>query len=960
MVSSPNLNRCFVVAFLVSSVTRLYAEPERVDFSSQIRPLLNKHCTSCHGGVKQASDLSFIYEQQVLDSGIIEPGNPQESELLHRITTTDPDLRMPPVEEHPEPLSRREVELITLWIEQGAEWDGHWAFRKPAPPDVPDVNDTLWSNTALDRFVLAKLENEGLRPTDESEPTEWLRRVSFDLIGLPPTEQELLSFLDACESNSDNRLATYQAEVDRLLVSPHFGERWASMWLDLARYADSQGYEKDNHRHAWPFRDWVIAAFNADMPFDEFTLKQLAGDLLPEPTADDLIATLFHRNTQTNDEGGTDDEEFRVAAVIDRINTTWTVWMGTTFGCVQCHSHPYDPFRHEEFYQFMAMLNNTADHDLSNDYPTLTYPENKDKQELESTVALTREHKALREQLNREGVALAEGCADWTKLFPTEVSSSHGELEITDDHLVRVVGGTIPANSRYFVKTTATELRALRVEILPESDDPAKWPERGSVLSQIKLTLELADGTSQPVEIHDVIADYLAGPFDPKDSLQENHQGFGGYPKLHGPRWAVFVLKQPLAPPAGAVLSLELHQKASTSGGQSIHLRRFGLTSSADPAWSSLVAAEDRGVRQEELQSLAASLQQLKGTPIPIMQTRSRDYSRPTRTFIRGNWQTRGDLVVAGVPETLHELDLANPGRTELAEWLVADDNPLTARVLVNRIWSELFGIGLVETLEDFGSTGTPPSHPALLDHLAVQLQQEHTWHIKPFLRDLVLSSTYRQANRITPELLERDPRNRLLARGPRTRLTAEMVRDQALVTAGKLSPKIGGPSVMPPQPEGVWQAVYSGAKWKAATDADRYRRALYTYWRRTSPYPSFMTFDSPSREVCSPRRIATNTPLQALVTLNDPVYVELSEHLAVRVMDRADSLPEDWIREAYLIVTQNQLTNTTVTELVALFEATRSEYEKAVDSEAETDHDRAAMTVVASAILNLDEALVK
>ncbi len=959
MISLTYLNRLPLVAVVVFSAAPLFAEPERVDFSSQIRPLLNKYCTSCHGGVKQASDLSFIYEQQVLDSGVIEPGNPQESELLNRITTTDSDLRMPPVDEHPEPLSQAEIELVTRWIEQGGDWDGHWAFQKPAPPDLPEVDDNSWANTALDHFVLAELESEGLHPTPESEPAEWLRRVSFDLIGLPPTKQELESFLEACESSPDNRLAVYQAEVDRLLASPHFGERWASMWLDLARYADSQGYEKDNHRHAWPFRDWVIAAFNADMPFDEFTLKQLAGDLLPEPTADDLIATLFHRNTQTNDEGGTDDEEFRVAAVIDRINTTWTVWMGTTFGCVQCHSHPYDPFRHEEFYQFMAMLNNTADHDLSNDYPTLTYPENKDKQELETAVALTRAHNELREQLNREGVALAEGCSDWTKLSPTEVSSSHGELEITDDHLVRVVGGTIPANSRYSVKAPATELCALRVEILPESDDPAKWPERGSVLSHIKLTLELGDGTSQPVEIHDVIADYLAGPFDPKDSLQENHQGFGGYPKLHGPRWAVFVLKQRLDPPVGAVLSIELQQKASTSGGQSIHLRRFGIASSADPVWSSYVASEDRRIQQEQLTSLAASQQKLKGTPIPIMQARSTDYSRPTRTFIRGNWQTRGDLVVAGVPETLHELHTENPGRTELAQWLVADNNPLTARVLANRIWAELFGIGLVETLEDFGSTGTPPSHPALLDHLAVQLQQEHAWHIKPFLRDVVLSSTYRQANRVTPELLKRDPRNRLLARGPRTRLTAEMVRDQALVTAGKLSPTIGGPSVMPPQPEGVWQAVYSGAKWKAATDADRYRRALYTYWRRTSPYPSFMTFDSPSREVCSPRRIATNTPLQALVTLNDPVYVELSEHLAARVMGEAESLPEDWIREAFLIVTQHQATEATLAELVALYEATRSEYEETVDETA-ADHSRVAMTVVASAILNLDEALVK
>ncbi len=505
-------------------------------------------------------------------------------------------------------------------------------------------------------------------------------RVYFDLIGLPPTPEQTARFLSACENSGGQCEAVYEAEVDRLLNSPHYGERWAAVWMDLARFADTKGFEKDPHRDIWPYRDWVIRAFNQNLPFDQFTIKQLAGDLLPQPDVDDLVATAFHRNTQTNTEGGTDDEEFRVSAVIDRINTTWTVWQATTFGCVQCHSHPYDPFQHSEFYAFMAFFNSTEDHDLDDDFPTMSLPDSREQAAL--AVKLDQQRNELRQSLNDVGLPLAAEADQWTALAPTKVESSQGQLKTELNHQVHVAGGTFPPGCIYTVHTPAKNMTALRVQILPESDDAASWPETGSVLSKLELTLELSDGQIQDLPLADVFADYLAGPYNARDAMHDGAAGFGGYPKLTGPRWAVFVLDQPLEAPAGATLVIRLKQDAQTTGSRAVHLRRFQLDSSALPAWTEVAHSAERAAQWQRYQQLADQRKQLTGPDLPIMQQRTGAAARPTRVFVRGNWLDLGELVSPAVPSILPAIDAPQSDRLALARWLVSDRNPLTAQRL--------------------------------------------------------------------------------------------------------------------------------------------------------------------------------------------------------------------------------------------------------------------------------------
>ncbi len=811
------------------------------------------------------------------------------------------------------------------------------------------------------------MEADGLLPAVEAEPREWIRRALIDLTGLPPTNDQMASFLGKCDEADSpaNRFAVYEQEVQRLLDSPHFGERWAAMWLDLARYADSKGFEKDPHRDMWPYRDWLIRAFNADMPFNEFTVKQLAGDLLPEPTVDDLVATAFHRNTQTNTEGGTDDEEFRIAALVDRVNTTWTVWLATTFGCVQCHAHPYDAYRQTDYYQFMAFLNNTEDVDLDNDFPTFTMPA--DAKQAQRALQLDRQISLVRSELNHAGREQAVNSQMWKRLSPTEVSTSHGKLTVDEQHRIVAQEGTYPPGTTYTVTVDAQPATAVKLELFPESDDPHDWPEQGSVVTKIEIVELDANGAPHPITIREIFSDHLAGPHDPREILKDNAQGFGGYPKLNGPRWAVLVLDEELRPRSGSSLVFKLQQKASVTGNLPTYVRRLALSVSDDDAWQKLVNHSQRAELWKQHSALQKERRELKGVALPIMQSRGDTARRSTRLFRRGNFLDRGDSVVPGTPETLTSTQPKPSSesltRLDMAKWLVSPDHPLTSRVLVNRLWAELFGVGIVSTLEDFGTTGEPPSHPRLLDFLALQLQNEHQWRLKPLLKQFVLSATYRQTNRVSSESYRKDPRNRLLARGPRTRLTAEMVRDQALCVSGLLTDSLGGPSVMPPQPDGVWQTVYSGAQWKTAEDTARYRRGLYTYWKRTSPYPSFLTFDAPSRDVCTARRIPTNTPLQALVTLNDVVFTECSQALAKRAQHEGGASPEQWIRWSFNTVTQQEPTSTNVHQLLELYAAALAEYQDVSESSKGSSNESpelSAMTIVANTILNLDKALTK
>jgi len=616
------------------------------DFQAEIRPILKK-CLACHGPDEEARQANLRLDTRAGSTGKdggyagIIPGNSAESRVVARIT--HPDNPMPPTGER---LSEAEIERMKKWIDAGALYERHWAFEKPQRPQLPRVNNKSWPRNEIDYFVLARLEDEGLEPSPQAGRHTLIRRLALDLTGLPPEPEEVEAFL------SDESPKAYEKLVHHYFNSPRYGERWARVWLDLARYADSQGYEKDRLRTIWPYRDWVIRALNGNMPFDRFTIVQLAGDLLPVPTEDQLVATGFHRNTMTNTEGGTDDEEFRDAAVKDRVATTGQVWMGLTVGCAQCHSHKYDPVKHEDFYKLYAFFNQTADSDKPDDRPRL---------------------------------------------------------------------------------------------------------KLGNALST------------------------------------------------------------------------------------------------------------------------------------PIFSELPPDKRRTTHIHERGSFLNPGEEVQPGIPEAFHPFPKDAPkNRLGLAKWLVSKNNPLTARVMVNRLWARLFGIGIVETEEDFGTQGLPPSHPRLLDWLATEFIALD-WDVKGILKKMVMSATYRQASEVSPELYKKDPRNRLLARGARFRLPAEAVRDQALAVSGLLSPKMYGPPVMPWQPPGIWQTVYSDARWITSKGEDRYRRSLYTLWRRTSPYPSSIMFDAPTGEICTLRRVRTNTPLQALVTLNDPVLMEAAQNLALRTLSEAE-----------------------------------------------------------------------
>ncbi len=747
-----------LIAFILTS---WIWEEETIDFNTQVRPILNAHCLNCHGGVKQQSGLSFLFEEEAFapaKSGhpAIVPGAPNKSELIKRIEHPDPEIRMPP---EGSPLSDKDKKILRKWIRQGAEWDTHWAYEFPEEPVTPPGVNSNWIKNEIDQFVWNKLANEDLSPNSEADKSTLIRRVSLDLTGLPPQPEEVVAFVN------DNSPEAYEKVVDRLLASPHFGERWASMWLDMARYADSRGYQKDRLRPSvWRYRDWVIHAFNQDMPFDQFTIEQLAGDLLQDPDDNQLLATVFHRNTMTNDEGGTDDEEFRVAAVIDRVNTTMEVWQATTISCVQCHAHPYDPIRHEEFYELYAFFNNTADHDRSDDAPRAT-------------------------------------------LFSPGQKLKRANLE----------------------------------------KDLQSYRESGDTLTEAYQEL-----------------------------LEE------------------FLAIQPAS--------------------------------------------------------------------VPVMQEFSEDTSRITHVFERGNWLVHGEEVKPDVPGFLPPMPEEYPdNRLGFAQWLVDKNNPLTARVIVNRFWEQLFGEGLIRTMEDFGTQSDPPVYPRLLDWLAHEFSYEHEWSIKSLLKQIVMSATYRQSSAVSDEILEKDPYNELLARGPRFRLSAEQIRDQALVISGLLNPEVYGPSVMPYQPEGVWNVIRHTARWETSEDGDQHRRALYTFWRRVSPYPSMMTFDTPSRELCSSKRIRTNTPLQALVTLNDPVFVEAANAFADRMLMEGGASLEEQIAYGFQLALMREPDAGRLQELVELYEKAFGKYKGRPDTErTEEEVERLAMVNVANVILNLSEVLTR
>ncbi len=887
----------------------LFQKNQQVDFNAEVRPILNKKCISCHGGVKRSGEFSLLFPSEALspnESGkpAIVPGNPQESEMIRRIKHHDPELRMPP---EGDPLPKEEVELLIRWIKQGARWQDHWAFVKPELVDVPD-SFSEWGNNEIDRFILHKLKENNLQPSVEADKATLLRRVSLDLTGLPPTLEESQDFLN------DNSPKAYERIVDRLLASPRYGERWAAMWMDLARYADSKGYEKDLHRNIWQYRDWLIKAFNEDKPFDEFTIEQLAGDLLPDPTDEQLIATAFHRNTMNNDEGGTDDEEFRVAAIMDRVNTTWNVWQATTMECVQCHSHPYDPIRHEDYYKSYAFFNNTADEDVPSESPILkTFTRAEDQQSLEEVKKWVIEHIPSTKEKQEKAQA-----------FVNLVKTT--EPKINAHSFDQIVKGLLVGDAKYLSVGPGGYARIKNV------------PLNGKTRMLFSYRADRSTGKME-IRMDSLKGELLAGWY-----VKRSQVG-GSFEKI----------TIPIKPVPG---KHDLYFIFEGPGQKEICTIEWVLFHEDLPG-------QDQPGYPEINKKLYSLLNSQEIIATPVMVELKDGYQRKTHVFERGNWMVHGQEVKPGVPEAWNSMPAGAPqNRMGFAQWLVSKDNPLTARVMVNRLWAQLFGTGIVETIEDFGSQGFAPSHPELLDWLAQQFIYKHNWSIKKQLKQIVMSATYRQSSKTTTELLAVDADNRLLARGPRVRLSAEQVRDQALAVSGLLSEKMYGPSVMPEQPEGLWQIVYSGLEWKTSEGEDKHRRALYTYWRRTSPYPSLTTFDSPSREFCVTRRIDTNTPLQALVTLNDPVYIEAAHTLAERMAEAAPDKMEEQIKAGYRLAMVREIDPAKLHDLQLLYKQALDHFqndpEAALKMTGKKNIKLATLTVVANAIMNLDEFITK
>jgi hypothetical protein len=871
----------------------------RIDFNTDIRPIINNKCITCHGGVKRSGGFSLLFADEALmpnESGkpAIVPGEPEKSELIRRIKHHDPEFRMPLEKE---PLSEKEIELLTQWIKEGAEWELHWAFKKPEPVALPSVS-SRWISNDIDKFIFEVLEEKGLQPSAQADRATLLRRVSLDLTGLPPTIETVEDFL------KDDSADAYGKVVDRLLRSPRFGEHWASMWMDLARYADSKGYEKDLARSIWQYRDWLIKAFNEDKPYDEFIIEQLAGDLLPEPTNDQLIATAFHRNTLNNDEGGTDNEEYRVAAVMDRVNTTWNALQATTMECVRCHSHPYDPIHHEDYYRSIAFFNNTADADTWSDDPKLvTFTNKPDIESLDKIKHWISTHDSLTDQNNKHA-------ADFMKFIRLPEPKIQGH---SFDQIKK--GGYIDASHLAVYNGGSSRLKAFALH--HENQMLIKYIATENT-GQVQIRMDSLSGgllgtwyVKKNSEITSIPIRRIAGKHD----LFFIFNGGRKNDYVCRIEWVLFY---------------------------------NGLPGEQEPGYPK--------IKKEFLNLLNSE----KVITTPVMVEVADDYRRKTYVFERGNWLVHGKQVDPGVPDAWNSWPEGAPlNRLGMARWFVSKDNPLTARVMVNRLWARLFGRGIVETEEDFGSKGFAPSHPELLDWMAQQFMNEHGWSIKKQLRQLVMSATYQQSSRVTPTLRNEDPENIFLARGPRIRLTAEQIRDQALAVSGLLSEKMYGPSVMPSQPDGVW---LGRGEWKTSEGEDKHRRALYTYVRRITPYPFMMTFDSPSREVCVVRRINTNTPLQALTTLNDPVFMEAALSLALK-MRNADEV-EEQIKNGYRIAMFKDIDREKLYDLLLLYQRAiqhfKDDPQAAENMTGKNDIPLAALTVVGNAIMNLDEFLTK
>jgi mono/diheme cytochrome c family protein len=1157
MKTTSKLRFLWIVSCLATGLSA--AEQPKVDFS-RVRAILSSQCFTCHGPdpAERQSNLRLDIPNTVGDQAgshsVLTPGKPLEGELLRRIQSSDPDERMPPVE-FGKGLSAEELDILKKWIASGAEYKRHWSYAAPTKPDTAALAKSKWIRNEIDAFVLARMKTLGLQPNKEADRYALIRRLSLDLTGLPPTIQEVDAFV------TDPSEQAYENLVDRLLSSKKYGERWAAMWLDLARYADSAGYANDPQRTIWLYRDWVINAFNTNMPFDQFTIEQIGGDLLEEASEQNIVATAFHRNTLTQSEGGTNDEEFRNSAVVDRVNTTMQVWMGTTIRCAQCHNHKYDPISQKEYFNFFAFFNNTEDADRADEQPLLSVftAEQQDSKsqwqdELEtwkgkiqpSVDQLAQQLASWRSEGNDE--------VHWQALVPTTQASTSGKTKwtVSPAGVIQSSGDAQKAESYELTFSSLPEsITAIRLEALADEALPAGGPGRAGngnfVLTEFsalvgapadesptgKIVRIDLPGKQKIIHVAEIQVfskgenvallgvakqssigsggevkrandgntdgNYDAGSVShtatednpwveielaaavaidsisvwnrTDNSLQKRLDGFelsildeqrdlvwkkafakapdknvdveivGLLPvvfasasatfeqrekgrigqfsvdsAIDGDRthatagWAVggalgqdhtavFVIKKPLKPKPNTTLKLILSQSfpehplgkfriSITDAIGNVAVLPQGITALGNRSWDKLEAGEQELVREyylrnvppdvaviKKIAELEKSIKDVRPTTVPVMKELIGDKRRKTNIQVRGNFEVVEGEVSEGTPAIFHSFpDGASRNRLELARWLVDAENPLTGRVVANRYWEQLFGQGIVSTSEEFGIQGELPTHPQLLDWLAVTFTQDYKWDIKRLLKTIVMSATYRQSAVVTTDHRKRDPFNRYLSRGPRFRLSAEMIRDQALSVSGLLSEKMYGPSVRPPRPQLGLKAAFGGSTdWATSAGEDKFRRGLYTQWRRSLPYPSMATFDAPNRNVCTISRGRTNTPLQALVTLNDPVYVETAQSLARRIIaEGGDSIASQAIY-GFRLVLARPPHEAERTRIIALYEQVAKQYAGDLRSAKDIATvpigplnegvdlvSAAAWTVVGNVLLNLDETLAK
>ena len=1048
-----------ILGDFISSASADEVKTKPIDFNREIRPIFSDNCFTCHGpdDKQRMAKMRLDTRDGVLGKpGVIVPGDSANSKLFKRISSKDPNVVMPPPESGHK-LNEKQVDLIRRWIDEGAKWNEHWAFVAPKRPEIPKVKNSSWVRNPIDAFILSRLERENLTPSAEADRATLLRRVSLDLTGLPPTTGELDAFL------ADKSPDAYEKAVDRLLASPHYGERMSLQWLDLARYADSHGYHIDSHRDMWPWRDWVIRAFNENKPFDKFTIEQIAGDLLPNATTDQKIATGFNRNHMINFEGGAIPEEYLNEYIIDRVEATSVTWLGLTMGCARCHSHKFDPLSQKEFYQFYAFFNSIPEQGLDgrrgNAMPYLSLPTDEQKSRQQDLIAAIQEHETA---LSDKNIAPLQEA--WEKDLAGKVAASpiknlvaHFELDgsLADSsgryrHGRTVIGdptfGAGRVSRAVFLdgQTTLSFGKALTLDsrepftlavwlspglgkvgnyAFEKKDDEktlrgiqllfdqtqlieiqrwaapltirliSKWPEEAIAIrtkelfnsgdwKHLAITYDGSGKASglkvwlngKPAEIEtlkDKLSDGFRSESDLRIGSNETGRAYGGgiddlrvYDCMLGPEE---IEQLGIHYPIQTILSGVSGKRTKD---ETQRLREYFITR---------IAPDNIRRQYDELKDLRKQKIALDNQILNTMVMMELGKPRDTFVLARGDYRNKTDKVLPGVPAVLPPMHTGDrpANRLDLAKWLVDPQHPLTARVAVNRFWQVYFGYGIAKTLEDFGSQGEQPVHPELLDWLATEFIRT-SWDVKAMQRLIVTSATYRQSSKVSLQLLEKDPENRLLARGPRFRLQAELIRDNALAVSGLLSESIGGPSVLPYQPAGIWEELafgdgFSAQEYVQSHGKDLYRRSMYTFWKRSAPPATMSTFDAPDREKCAARRSVTNTPLQALALLNDPTFVEAARALAARTLREGGRDVAGRINYAFRLATGRRTTPAELKVLRDLLNQQMIAYTR--DGKAVQDllgigeskvpdelkkNELAAWTIVASTILNLDETVTK